>query len=142
MKLKRLTAENFKARLAQPNLLTKTDFDAKLQDISKRIISNKTKHLLVENELKKLKTFDLSYFKNKGHFEEDGIQNCFLFQPMCRYFKRVAGVRSSNYIYIWKSKELTGEKINSITTSNYSITPELSYYDTKTRIRFTAVQAR
>ena len=108
-----------------------------MQDISKRIISNKTKHLLVENELKKLKTFDLSYFKNKRHFEEDGIQNCFLFQPMYRYFKRVAGVRSSNYVYIWKSKELTGEKINSITTSNYSITPELSYYDTKTRIRFT-----
>ena len=35
------------------NLVTKTDFDTKLQDISKRIISDKTKHLHVENELKK-----------------------------------------------------------------------------------------
>ena len=31
-------------------------FDAKLQDISERITSSKSKHLLVENELKKLKT--------------------------------------------------------------------------------------
>ena len=34
------------------HLITKTDFDAKLQSLSKRITSNKTKHLLVENELK------------------------------------------------------------------------------------------
>ena len=61
----RLT-ENFKARLAQADLVTKTDFDTKLQDISKRITSNKTKYLLVENERKKLKTFDLSYFKGNG----------------------------------------------------------------------------
>ena len=54
--------------------MTKTDFDTKLQDISKRITSNKTKHFLAENELKKLKTFDLSYFKDKSHFE-DGTQN-------------------------------------------------------------------
>ena len=42
----------FTARLAQANLVTKTDFDAKLQDISKIITSNKSKHLFVENELK------------------------------------------------------------------------------------------
>ena len=44
-----------KAGLAKANLVPKTDFDTKLQDISKRIISNKTKHLLVENELKRTK---------------------------------------------------------------------------------------
>ena len=43
----RLTTEYFKATLAQADLVTKTDFDTKLQDISKRIASNKTKHLLV-----------------------------------------------------------------------------------------------
>ena len=43
------------------------------------ITSNKTKHLLVENGLKKLKTFDL---KGKSNFEEDGNQNCLVFQPM------------------------------------------------------------
>ena len=46
---------------------------------------------------------------------------------MYRYFKRVEGVGSGNCIYIWKSKGLY-ERINSITTSNYSITPELSCY--------------
>ena len=44
-----------KAGLAKANLVPKTDFDTKLQDISKRIISNKTKHLLVESELKRTK---------------------------------------------------------------------------------------
>ena len=33
--------------------------------------SNKTKHLLVENLFKKLKTFDLIYFRSKSHFEHD-----------------------------------------------------------------------
>ena len=56
--LQNLTNENFNARLAQANLVTKTDFDARLQNLSKRITSNKTKHLLVENELKELKTLD------------------------------------------------------------------------------------
>ena len=33
--------------------------------------ANKTKHLLVENEFKKLKTFDSSYFRGKSLFEEE-----------------------------------------------------------------------
>ena len=56
-------------------------------------------HLLVENELKKLKIFDSSYFIGKSYFEEDGIQNCLVFLPMYRYFKRIAGVGNSSYIY-------------------------------------------
>ena len=92
--------------------------------------------MLAENELKKLKIFDLSYFKGKGHFEEDGTQNYLVFQPMYRYFKRVAGVGSGNYIYFRKSKGLSDERINSVTTSNYSITPELSHYGTKARAKF------
>ena len=58
----KITAENFAARSAQANLVTKTDFDTKLIHLNKKINSNKTKHLLVENELQKLQTFDLSYF--------------------------------------------------------------------------------
>ena len=41
------------------------------QVLTEKIISNTSKHLLVENELKKLKTFDSSYFIGKSHFEED-----------------------------------------------------------------------
>ena len=50
----KLTTGNFNARLAQTNLITKTDFDTRLQSLNKRIISNKTKYLLIENGLKKL----------------------------------------------------------------------------------------
>ena len=52
--------------------MTKTDFDAKLSSLNRKITENKTKHLFVENELKKLKPFDSSYFRGKSHFEEDG----------------------------------------------------------------------
>ena len=68
-------------------LVTKTDFYAKLSSLNRKITSNKTNHLLVENALKKLKTFDSSYFIGKSHFEEDGTQNYLVFQPMHRYFK-------------------------------------------------------
>ena len=43
----------FNARLAQGNLITKTDFDAKLLSLNRKITRNKTKNLLVENELNK-----------------------------------------------------------------------------------------
>ena len=54
---------------------------------------------------------------------------------MYRYFKSTAGVGTNNYIYFWKSKGLPDESINSITTSKYIITPELSHYDTKARVK-------
>ena len=55
--------------------MAKADFDGKPSSLNRKITENKTKHLLVENELKKLKTFDSSYFIGKIHFEEDGTQN-------------------------------------------------------------------
>ena len=67
----KLTAENVAARLAQVNLGSKTDianfvketdFHGKLKNLNKKVISNKTIHLLVENQLKKLQTFDSSLF--------------------------------------------------------------------------------
>ena len=82
----KLTTDNFKARLKEADLVTKTEFDTKLQDISKRITSNKSKHLLVENELKKLQKFNSSYVRGRNCFEEDGVQNYLVFQPMHKYF--------------------------------------------------------
>ena len=49
-----LAAGVFTARLAQANFVPKTDFDTKLQELSKRITTNKSKHLLVETQLKKI----------------------------------------------------------------------------------------
>ena len=55
---------------------------------------------------------------------------------MYRYFKRVSGVGNSEYIYFWKSTGLFDERINSITASNYTITPELNNCGSKIRINF------
>ena len=43
--------------------------------LNRKITQNKTKHLLDENELKRLKTFDSSDFIGKSQCEEDGTQN-------------------------------------------------------------------
>ena len=60
-----LAADVFNGRLAKTNLITKADFDAKLSSLNRKITANKSKHLLVKNELKKLKTFDSIYFISK-----------------------------------------------------------------------------
>ena len=80
-----MTADVFNVRLAQAILITKTDFDAKLSSLNRKISSNKSKYLFVENELEKLKTFI-----GKSHFEEDGTQNYLVFQPLNKYFKIIA----------------------------------------------------
>ena len=78
-----LAASVFNARLVQANLVTKTDFDAKLSSLN---------------------------------------------------------VGNDNYAYDWKSKRLSDETINSIKTSDYGITPYLSYYDfNKIRVNFNLV---
>ena len=133
--LNKFTVDIFAARLAQVNLVTKTHFDNKLIILNRKINSNKTKRVLVRNELKKLQTFDSIYFRGNIIFEERGAQNYLVFQPMNRYFKRISGVGNGKYIYFWKSKGLPDERINSITASNYSITPELSNYSSKIRVK-------
>ena len=45
---------------------------------------------------------------------------------MERYFKRIAVVCNGSYIYFWKSEGLSDERINSIKTSNHSITPNVT----------------
>ena len=80
-----LAADVFISELAQANLITKTDFDFKLSSLNRKITSNKPKHLLAENKLKKLRTFDSIYFIGKSHFEEDGTQNDLLFHPISAY---------------------------------------------------------
>ena len=107
-----LATNIFNTRLAQANLITKTDFGAKLSSLNRKITSNKSKHLPLENELKKLETFDSIYFRGKSHFEEDGTQHYLVFQPIQRYFKIIANVGNGNHIYYWKSKCLSDERIN------------------------------
>ena len=51
-----------------------TDHNNKMISLNRKIVSNKTKKIAIENELKKLKTFDLRYFHGKNHYHEDGTQ--------------------------------------------------------------------
>ena len=117
-------------------MTTKTDFDAKLSSLNEKITNNKSKHLLVENELNKLKTFDSSYFHGKNYFDEDGNQNYYIFQPISKYLK-VAYVNDITYVLSWKSRGLNDAKIESIKTNNDSLNPCMDHYDTSTiRIKF------
>ena len=115
-------------------MITKTDFDAKLSSLNRKITANKSKGLLVKNELKKLKTFDSSCFIGKRHFEEDGTQNYLVFQPINWNFKVIS---NTDYVLSWKSKGLSAETINPPARSDNSLTPALNYYGTKRRVKFT-----
>ena len=118
-------------RIAQAKLVTKTDFDAKLSSLNKKITANKIKHLLVKNELNKLKTFVSSYFIGKSHFEEDDTQNYLVFQPIYKYFKACSITQYVEYVSEWKSKGLFNESIRAISTSDNILNPTLSCYDAK-----------
>ena len=115
-------------------MITKTDFDAKFSSLNRKITANKSKHLLVENELNKFKTFDSSYFIGKSHFEEDGTQNYLVFQPLNKYFKVIV---NTDYVSSWKSRGLSAETIKPPTTSDKSFTPAVSCYGTKARVKLT-----
>ena len=125
-----LAANVFNARLAQANLITKTDFDAKLSSLNKKITANKAKHFLDDN--------DLSYYRGKQYFGEgSGKQNYLVFLPINKYFKLNSVVNTADYVLSWQSKGLSDESIKPPTTTNNSLTPELNYHGTKTKIKFT-----
>ena len=124
----------FNARLVQAKSLTKTDFEAELSSINKKITANKSKQLLVPNELKKLKTFDSSHFIGKSHFEEDyGTEKYLVFQSIQRYHKPMANTK---YISEWKSKGLCDESIKPPSTSDDSLSPLIDYGGNKIRLKF------
>ena len=79
----------------------------------------------------------MSYFRGKSDFEENGMQNYLVFQPIHRYVKRIVNVVNDKYVYYLKSKRLSDKTINSIKTPDYWITPYLIYYDfNKIRVKF------
>ena len=80
---------------------------------------NKTKNESIENEIKKLKTLDLSFFIGNSYFEEDGAQNYLVFQPIKIYFKIIANTKC---ISSWKSKGLSDKTIKPYGTFDSSLT--------------------
>ena len=75
----------------------------------------------------------MSYFISKSHFEEDCLQNYLVFQPLNKYFKVIT---NTDYVSSWKSKGSSAESIKPPTRCDNSLAPALSYYDTKTRVKF------
>ena len=109
----------FDSKLAQVNVSTKRNFDAKIIEL--------------ENNIKKLQTFDSSNFKGKKYFDENGAQNYLVFLPISRYFRLIT---NKKYISSWKSKELSDETITPYATSDNSLTPWIDHYGTKVRLKF------
>ena len=64
--------------------------------------------MLVENQLKKLKSLDSIYIRSKRHFENDGTQNYLVYQSIYKYFEITP---TTNTILSWKSKGLSDETI-------------------------------
>ena len=80
----------------------------------------------------------MSYYRGKKYFDEgSGKQNYLVFLPINKYFKLNSVVNTADYVLSWQSKGLFNESIKSPTTSDNSLTPELNYYGTKTKIKFT-----
>ena len=91
----------------------------------------------VENNIKKLQAYDLSYFRGKKYFdEEDGKQNYLAFLPKRKYFKLNSFVNVIDRVLSWQSNVIANESIKPPTTSDNSLNPKLSYYGTKTRVQF------
>ena len=105
-----------------------------MKKINDRVTSNKSKHLLVENELKKLEKFYAAYFRDKNYFDGDGAQNYLVFQPVYKYFE-TSSVNGIGTVSSWKSKGLYDEKISSVTGLTY---PKLEYDNAMIKVKFRA----
>ena len=58
----KLTADNFKVKLKQANLVSKTDFGNTHISFNRKLTSNKTKYLEVKKKLNSLTTKDYNFF--------------------------------------------------------------------------------
>ena len=106
------------------NLVKKSDYNIKITSI--------------ESNVKKLQVYDLSYFRSKQYFDEgDAKQNYLVFLPIRKYLKLNTVVGVIDRVLSWQSKGLSNESIKPPATSNNSLNPKLSYYDTKLRVQFT-----
>ena len=131
----KISAEIFDVKLARENLARK-NFHDKRNSQNQKINLNKTKHLLVETEFKKLQIFDSIYFRSKIHWKK-------MVQKIAKYFSQCTDILKGLVVLVlviisfyWKSKGLSNENITAPNTSDYKFNPQLSYFGTKTRIEF------
>ena len=96
-------------------------FDTKLKAISDRVTKNKAKDLILDNELKKLKTFDLSYFTGKNYFNNDSM-NYLVFEVSFGYLNFYDD-SFSGPVLSWKSKGVSKEIIKAPRSNNNILSP-------------------
>ena len=77
-----MAQENLASKNDIATLLKKTEFDNKLKHLNKKVTSNKSKNVLVENELKKIQTFDSNLFVGQSYFFNDEAQLYLIFQML------------------------------------------------------------
>ena len=82
-------------------MITKTDFYAKLKNISDRVTNNKSKDILLDNELKKLKTLVGSTTKTKSDEGqiEDSFTRGFYYYLQQSYLVYECKIRTFNFSY-------------------------------------------
>ena len=116
------------------SLITKTDFDAKLKNISDIVTNNKSKDLLLDNELKQLKTLVGSSAKIK--FDELQKENsfnrgffCYLQQSCLVYDSKIGSFQfTAGKISTWKSTgtlNYLGNSNKNAVGNSKSVLPEL-----------------
>ena len=124
--------------------LQKTIFQSELKNVDDKVSANSSDVLSYEHKLKQREDtiHDLeritSYFRGKNYFSDDGMQNYFVFQPMCKYFKKVIDSTDNTvYVHYWQSKGLSDEKINATGTSiSNDQAPILEYEGAGIRLKF------
>ena len=80
----------------------------------------------------------MSYHRGEQYFDEGSDkQNYLVFLPTSKYFKLNSFAGAADYVLSWQSKGLSDESIKPPKTSDNSLNPELNYYGTKTRVKFT-----
>ena len=77
-----------------------------------------------------LKNINLGYFRGKSHF--DGAQKYLVFQSILKYFT----INNNTQVTKWKSKGLSNESVEDVSTSNNSLSPLLNNYIDKVRLKY------
>ena len=107
----KLTAESFTAILKQAYLVTKTYFNKKLTSLNRKITSNETKYLEVQNKLNSLITNDYNFFLGRMYFiSNDGSQNMFVYQPTLDKLELKKN-EGTDYVLSWKSNGIYNSKL-------------------------------
>ena len=129
------TVDVFAARLVQANLIKKTDCDYKLISYNKKINLNKTKHALVENEL-----------KNYNHLIQFILEAKVILKKMVhkiiQYFSQCTDVLKRFLVLVvviifsFGNRNDCLMKILHLLLYLNQLTPKLSYFGIRTRVEF------